>query len=182
MPDFRHTRKNIKTALAVMAGIDLLAMVVYISPLVGSAETRRQQLNQLQMELSAKTRSVAPLKDLPQKVQLASKQIAEFYQKRIPEQNSQIYEELGKLTNANGVTIDGVKYKLKEEKDVERGKLQPVEVEADLAGNYSSLARFINALERDDMFFIINSVTLGGEPQGPVKLNMKLEAYLKAGA
>ena len=32
------------------------------------------------------------------------------------------------------------------------------------------------------MFFIINSVTLGGEQQGPVKLNVKLEAYLKAGS
>jgi len=30
------------------------------------------------------------------------------------------------------------------------------------------LAKFINALERDEMFFIINSVTLGGEPQGAV--------------
>ena len=49
-------------------------------------------------------------------------------------------------------------------------------------GNYSSLARFINAMERDEMFFIINSVTLGGEPQGPVKLQVKLEAYLKAGS
>ena len=54
-------------------------------------------------------------------------------------------------------------------------------VEADLIGNYASLARFINALERDQMFFIINSVTLGGETQGPVKLNVKLETYLRTG-
>jgi hypothetical protein len=54
-------------------------------------------------------------------------------------------------------------------------------MEAALAGNYTSLARFINALERDQMFFIIDSVTLGGQEQGPVKLNMKLETYLKAG-
>jgi type IV pilus assembly protein PilO len=178
MPDLRHTRRNIQMALAIMAGVDLLALVVYISPLVGSAETRRQQLNQLQAELNAKTRSVAPLKDLPHKVQQASQQIADFYQQRIPRQNSEIAAELGKLTAANGVNIEGVKYKLTEEK---AGKLQPEEVEADLAGNYSSLAKFINAVERDDMFFIINSVTLGGEPQGPVKLNVKLLAYLKVG-
>ena len=54
-------------------------------------------------------------------------------------------------------------------------------MEADLAGNYVALARFINALERDETFFIINSVTLGGEQTGPVKLQMKLETYLKAG-
>ena len=56
-----------------------------------------------------------------------------------------------------------------------------MEIEADLGGSYTSLAKFINALERDEMFFIIDSVTLGGSPQGPVSLNMKLETYLKAG-
>jgi hypothetical protein len=66
-------------------------------------------------------------------------------------------------------------------KDAEEGGLQPVEMEAVLAGNYTALAKFINALERDQMFFIINSVTLGGNPQGPVNLTMKLETYLKAG-
>lgn len=179
MPDLRQTRKNIKTALAVMAAVDLLALVVYISPLVGSAETRRQQINQLQAELNAKTRQVAPLQDLPQKVHLASQEIAEFYQKRIPEQNSQVAAELGKLTAANGVSIEGVKYKLPDEK---AGKLQPMELEADLSGNYTALAKFINAVERDEMFFIINSVTLGGEPTGPVKLNVKLETYLRSGS
>jgi hypothetical protein len=48
-----------------------------------------------------------------------------------------------------------------------------------LEGSYTSLAKFINALERDQMFFIIDSVTLGGEPQGPVKLAMRLETYSK---
>lgn len=179
MPDLRQTRKNIKVALGVMAGLDLLALIVYISPLVGSAESRRQQINQLQAELTAKTKQVAPLKDLPQKVHLASQQIADFYKRRIPEQNSQIAAELGKLTAASGVTIEAVKYKPAEDRV---GKLQLVEMEADLQGNYTSLARFINALERDEMFFIINSVTLGGEPQGAVKLQVKLEAYLKAGS
>ena len=178
MPDLRRTRKNLKTALAIMAGVDLLAAVVYFSPLVGSAEARRMEMNQLQTELNTKTRQVAPLKDLPQKVVLASHQITDFYKMRFPTENSQIVTEFGKLAAANGVAIEQVKYKLKE---AEEGGLHPVEIEADLAGNYTSLARFINALERDEMFFIINSVTLGGQPQGPVKLNMKLETYLKAG-
>ena len=125
-----------------------------------------------------KTRQVAPLKDLPQKVVLARHQITDFYKKRFPSQESQILTELGKLAAANGVTIDQGKYKVK---DAEAGGLQPVEMEADLAGNYTSLAKFINALERDEMFFIINSVTLGGQQQGPVKLSVKLETYLKAG-
>lgn len=178
MPDLRQTRKSIKKALAIMAGVDLLALAIYISPLVGSTEGRRMEINQLQTELNTKTRQVAPLKDVQQKVELASRQIADFYKRRIPEQQSQIVAELGKVQSATGVTIEQVKYKPAEK---QLGNLQPEEMEADLVGNYSALARFINALERDDMFFIIDSVRLDGEPQGPVKLKVKLEAFLKAG-
>jgi type IV pilus assembly protein PilO len=179
MPDLRKTRKSLKTALAIMAGVDLLAAIVYFSPLVGSAESRRQELYQLQAELTSKTRQVAPLQNLPQKVLLANSQIIQFYRKRFPAQQSEIVDRFDKLASANGVTVEQSAYKRKEE---EPGQLQPVEIQADLAGNYIALAHFINALERDEMFFIINSVTLAGEPQGPVKLNVKLEAYLKAGS
>ena len=178
MPDLRRTRRNLKSALAVMAGVDLLLAIVYFSPLVGSAESRRMELNQLQAELTTKTREVAPLKDLPHKVLLASHEIDDFYKKRFPNQDSQIVTEFGKLALANGVRIEQVKYPVKEEGE---GRLRPVELEANLSGSYTSLAKFINALERDEMFFIINSITLGGQPEGPVKLDMKLETYLKAG-
>jgi len=178
MPDLRQTRKGLKTALAIMAGVDLLAALLYFSPLVGSAESRRMEMNLLQAELTTKTRQVAPLKDLPQKVVLASHQITDFYTRRFPTQDSQILTELGKLTSTNGVTIEQVRYTPEE---AEAGGLQRVEMDADLGGSYTSLARFINALERDQMFFIINSVTLGGLPQGRVRLNMRLETYLKAG-
>jgi hypothetical protein len=59
--------------------------------------------------------------------------------------------------------------------------LQPVEIDADLSGNYIALAKFINALERDDMLFIISGIELGGEQTGPIKLQMKLETYSRAG-
>ena len=179
MPDLRQTRKNLKTALAVMVGVDVLAMIIYLSPLVGSADTRRQELNQLQTELNIKTRQVAPLMNLQPKIIAADHQIKDFYSRRFPAQDSQIVTQFGKLAVANGVIIEQAKYPVKG--DIEGGKLQRVEMEADLVGNYTSLARFINALERDDMFFIINSVTLGGDPQGSVKLNVKLETYLKVG-
>ncbi len=177
MPDLRKTRKQLKIAIAIMAAVDLLAAIVYFSPLIGSAEGRRQQLNDLQTELNTKTREVAPLKDLPHKVDIASQQIAEFYKKRFPSTNSQILTEIGKVTSANGVRIEQGKYR---EGDLQFGNLEPIEMQYDLEGNYTELAKFINALERDDMFFIINSVTLGGEPKGPVRLSVKLETYLKA--
>jgi Tfp pilus assembly protein PilO len=178
MPDLRQTRKKLKLTLAILGGVDLVAAILYFSPLVGSAQSRQLQRNQLQAELTTKTRQVAPLKDLPEKIDLAKHQIANFYQNRFPSQNSQIYGELGKVAGETGVKIDQVRYK---PADNSSNGLQPIEMEADLSGSYTSLAHFINALERAEMFFVINSVTFTGEPQGPVKLNVKLETYLKTG-
>jgi hypothetical protein len=78
------------------------------------------------------------------------------------------------------VTIEHVTYKVQSEE--ETGSLQEVEIAADLSGSYVSLAQFINALERDDMLFIISDIELGGDLRGPIKLQMKLQTYLKAGA
>lgn len=178
MPDLRHTRKQLKVTLGILGGVSVAAAVLYFSPIVGSADSRRTDLNRLQAELTIKSHRVAPLKDLPQKVNIASGQIADFYKNRFPSQNSEILSEVGKLASENSVVIEQGRYKPAEEVTV---GLQPIEMEYDLSGNYSSLARFINALERDQMFFIINSITLNGEPQGAVKLSVKLETYLKAG-
>ncbi|MFZ0952305.1 MAG: hypothetical protein WAN17_08565, partial [Candidatus Sulfotelmatobacter sp.] len=68
MPDLRQTRKNIKTALGILLGVDVLAAAVLFSPLVGSTDSRRQELTQLRTELQLKTLQVAPLKDLDKKV------------------------------------------------------------------------------------------------------------------
>lgn len=181
MPDLRHTRKHLTIALAAMAGLDLLALALYFSPLVGSAETRRQELNRMQTDLTLKTRQVAPLKDLPHKVVIANQQIGDFYKRRFPAQNSEIATKLGKLAAANGVRIQQERYKVEDNAPTVSG-LEPLELEADLAGTYTALAKFINAIERDEMIFIIDSVTLGNDPQGPVKLSLKMETYLKVGS
>jgi type IV pilus assembly protein PilO len=183
MPDLRQTRKRLKTVLAVLVGVDVVAALLYFSPVIGSPETRRQDLNRLQAELTTKTRAAIPLENLPEKVQLASRQISDFYKDRFPGQNSQIASELGKVASATGVRIEQERYKSKDDsKEPTVEGLEALQMEVDLSGNYIALAKFINALERDDMFFIINDVTLGGDPQGPVKLSVSMETYLKVGS
>jgi type IV pilus assembly protein PilO len=177
MPDLRQTRKKIKATLAVLLGVDVIAAGILVSPLVGSAASRREALNHLWSELQFKTRQVEPLKNLDKKVVIANKQITEFYKQRFPSEDSQIASQLGKLEAANGVTLEGARYKIEE---AEVGQLAPVEMQAELTGSYVSLAKFINALERDDMFFIIDKIALAGEQKGPIRLQMQFETYLKA--
>ena len=52
-------------------------------------------------------------------------------------------------------------------------------IDASLTGDYLQLVKFINSLERDQLFFIVNSVQLGGEQAGTVRLQLQLQTYLK---
>jgi type IV pilus assembly protein PilO len=179
MADLREARKKMKIAIAVLALVDVLAVVMLYSPLVGSERSRRDQLDQLWRQLQQKTHEAEPLRDFDKKIVLARQQIADFYKTRLPAQDSAISEELGKLAGQNGVRIGQIRYKWKETDPV---GLRPVEIQAEFAGDYLQLVRFINALERDPVFFIIDSVELGGEQGGVVRLQLKLETYQKASA
>ncbi|HXZ34036.1 MAG TPA: GspMb/PilO family protein [Terriglobales bacterium] len=179
MPDLRETRRKIKIVLATMALVDVAAIVVYFSPLIGSETARQAQLQQLWQELQQKTHEVVPLRGLDKKVPVAKQQIDEFYKNRFPAEDSTISESLGKLAAENGVKVGSFKYSMK---DPELLGLRRVEVEADLAGDYLQLVRFINSLERAPTFFLVDSVELGGEQGGIVRLQMKMETYLRTGA
>lgn len=178
MPDLRGTRRKVKIALASMAIVDLVAVVAYFSPLIGTPTSRRTQLLGLWKELQQKTEEVQPLQGLDKKIPVAQKQIEGFYADRFPSENSAISDNIGQLASQSGVKVGSIKYDMK---DPETMGLQPVEIEADLAGGYLQLVRFVNSLERDHMFFLVNSVHLGGEQNGIVRLQMKFETFLKAG-
>jgi type IV pilus assembly protein PilO len=178
MPDLKDTRRKVKIALGTLAVVDVLAIAVFFSPLVGSEGSRREQLNEAWKQLQQKTREVEPLRGLDKKIPVARKEIADFYTQRLPSQDSGISADLGKVAAETGVRIESVKYGMK---DPETLGVRRVEIDADLAGDYLQLVRFINALERDQLFFLVDSVVLGGEQNGVDKLQLKLETYLKTG-
>ena len=178
MPDLRETRRKVKTAIAAMGAADVLCLGLLVSPLIGSTASRKQELSQLWRELQSKTHQVEPLRGLDAKIPIAAKQIDQFYKERFPAHDSDVAEALGNLAKENGVKIGSVKYQWADPDPV---GLRRVDVECGLQGDYLQLAKFLNGLERNKVFFIVNSVGLA-EQNGPVILQMKLETYQKVGS
>ena len=80
---------------------------------MGSTDSRRQEINQLWAELQTKTTTGGTIGEISTKrLALPIGQIADFYKKRFPGQDSQITSQFGKLAAANGVTIEQAKYQL----------------------------------------------------------------------
>jgi type IV pilus assembly protein PilO len=179
MPDLRNTRRQMKIAFVALAVLDVAAAVVLFSPIAGSQSARRQQMNTLWKDLQQKTRVVEPLRGLDKKIVLAQQQIDTFYKDRLPAKYSAIDEVLNRVADESGVKMEGTKFT---QKDPEAVGLTPIEVDAELSGNYLQLVRYVNSLEREQLFFIVNSMELAGQQGGVVKLQLKLETYLKTGA
>jgi Tfp pilus assembly protein PilO len=178
MPDLKETRRKVKIAIGAMTAVDALAIGLLVSPLIGSAASRKQDLTQLWLTLQAKTKQVEPLRGLDKKIPIATQQIDQFYRERFPAHDSDVAEALVNLAKETGVKIQSTKYKWE---DPEPVGLRRVDIEAEIQGDYQPLAKFLNGLERDKMFFIVNSVGLA-EQNGPVVLQMKLETYQKVGS
>jgi Tfp pilus assembly protein PilO len=179
MPDLKSTKNKIIAVLAGLVAIDVVAVGILFSPLVGSQQSRRTQIEELWKELRLKTKQVEPLRGMDKKIASAQEQIQDFYRQRLPQQDSDISEALGKVASESGVKMSSVKYSPKEE---QLPGLAPVMIEADFSGGYSQLVHFINAVERNKLFFIVDGLDLGSAQQGTVQLRLSLETYLRTGS
>jgi type IV pilus assembly protein PilO len=178
MASIREVRK---TLIPVVVGLTVLvlACVGYLlSPAGRSRQARERDLSELKAQLAAKRQEVLPTRGMDGKLKQASTDIGGFYKDRFPAQYSTVSDELGKLAAANGVQIAAVKY---DDKEALVEGLRKLDIEVALSGSYLAEVKFINALERDKLFFVVDGVTLG-EQQGIVRLQLKVETYLRSGA
>jgi Tfp pilus assembly protein PilO len=179
MPDLGKSRRKLKIVIGTMLAVDVIAVGVLFSPLVGSAESRNQQLTQLRIELLKKSREVAPLRGMDKKIGLAKDQIGDFYKDRFADSDSELLNELGKLASDNRIPMQHMSYK---EEAAESSGVIPLEIAGTFSGDYLQLVRFINTLERSKLFFEVDSVDLAGESAGSVRLQITMHSYLRSGA
>ena len=178
MASIRETRRTLVPVVVVLGLIVLVCVGYLMSPAGRSREARQRDFDGLNAQLAAKRQEVLPTRGMDGKLKQAATDIGVFYKERFPAEYSTVSETLGKLAAANGVQIAAVKY---DDKDAPVEGLRKLEIEVALSGSYLQEAKFINALEREKLFFVIDGVTLG-EQQGNVRLQLKLETYLRSGA
>ena len=178
MASIREVRKTLVPILIGLVVLDLACVGYLFSPAGRSREARQRDLDELQLQLAVKRQEVLPTRGMDGKLKQASTDIARFYKERFPAQYSTVSEELGKLAAQSGVHIAAVKY---EDKDAPVEGLRKLNIEVALSGSYLQEVKFINAMERDGLFFLVDGVALG-EQQGNVRLQLKVETYLRSGA
>jgi type IV pilus assembly protein PilO len=167
------------------AGIGLLVLVniyllVHMAFLWRSASNNNADaVNQQKIALKTAEVAAQPLRGLDAKLELATADADRFYRQRLPGSDSEWAAELGTLTKKQNVRYVRGTYVHKAILARSAGELTQVQIDASLSGDYRPLVQFINSLERDKMFFVIDSVTLTGQQSGTVNLKLGLRTFLR---
>ena len=177
MASIRESRKKLMPVVIALVVLDLACIGYILSPAGRSRQARQREYSRLRQQLVAKQQEVLPTRGMDQKLVQASKDITGFYATRFPAEYSAVAAEVGKIAGDTGVHMSGVKY---DEKDAPIDGIRKLNMELTISGDYLQEVKFINALERSKMFFLVDGITLA-EQQGTVRLQLKLETYMLSG-
>jgi len=177
MPKLRAARSRTRAAAVMLLVADIALLVYLLSPLRPRPSVRQAELEQARSELELKQKQVAPLLGMDEKLQKAQVDLDQFYRQRFAARGSAIAAELGKLAAGSGVQLSGARY---ENEDSGVAGLARVKVQVGVEGAYPSTVKFINGLERDRTFFLLNSIALEQQQGGTVRLQLKLETYQRS--
>jgi hypothetical protein len=132
-------------------------------------------LESKQVELKALDMQTAPLRGLDQRVEDSRKQVEAFYSIRIPDNYSSIATRIGDLALEGPVRLTRVQYS----QGPPGANLTKISMDAGISGGYPQIMRFVNALERDRTFFVIEGMQLTGQQGGLVNLRLQVSTWLR---
>lgn len=151
--------------LAVRVGLDWVAIDSHASEVLASK----------QVELKAMELQTTPLRGLDKRVEQSREQVNAFYAKRIPPNYSTIAGRVGELQVASGVRLTRMEYT----QGAPGNYLTKISLDASINGEYPAIMRFINSLERDPIFFLIEGMKLTGQQGGTVSLRMQVSTWMR---
>jgi hypothetical protein len=136
-------------------------------------------LSQQRTRLTTARLQAQPLRGLDAKIVASNQDADAFYADRLPYAYSEVLSELGRLTQKSSVRLANVQYA---QNPVLSGAnaLTELHMDASVSGDYRPIVEFINGLERDKMFFLVNGINLSGQQTGMVNLRIRLITYLRA--
>lgn len=160
--------------VAVLAIVNIVLLAQLLLAWNTLRTNRPEDVAQKQVELRTAQLQARPLHNLPQRVADSTKGAENFYDARVPGADSAILAELGALAAKANVRLSRGQYAFAPAlRDVTE-----VRMDESVSGEYSNVMHFINSVERDKMFFVINGLTLTGQQGGLVNLRLKVTTYL----
>lgn len=128
-----------------------------------------------QSRVAAAELAAKPLRGVDEKLQASQEAANAFYTDRLPYAYSDVAAAIGSTAKVSNVRWSRASYV----QAAPANGVTELRIDGSVSGDYTSVAHFINALERSKSFFLIQSVALSGAQGGLVNLQLRLGTYLR---
>lgn len=179
---FKFEKRLILAALGIVLLADVVLGVVSYRLAADNQSAQKQALaearNRKKLLESAVQRATNIRASLPQ----VQKQCDAFEESFRPSSRgySGILADLGQIAGKAGLATEAITFR---QEDLPSRGMVRVEVAAVVAGDYTSVVRFINGLQRSESFYILDSLSLASSADtrgASLKLNLRLKTYFRA--
>lgn len=167
---------NLHIAAAVLLLLICIYFGVRLVLLSGSTGIQGDDaLAAAKSRVAASEASARRLRGLDGKLQASDTEAARFYRDRLPYAYSDVAAQLGAIAKRTGVRLSRASYT----QALPANGVTEIRIDAAVTGEYTALAHFLNGLERDPSFFLIENVALSGAQNGLVNLQLRIGTYLR---
>jgi Tfp pilus assembly protein PilO len=186
--DFTLQKRIILVALGVFLAADL-GLAIYSWELSSAPHTSQKAFDEQNLKLKVlrgDIRSAQGIKDdMPN-----TRKDCEKFEQSLPAEStssSSVIAELDDVGKKSGLQIVTLTSRRKEMPN--RGMVEEI-IEATVSGDYGSVVRFVNGLQRSERFYVLDGLTLGTEAQtqgqaaanGLIRVGVHIRTYLREGA
>lgn len=165
-------------ALGLLLAMD--AALLFINWRNGGAEAQAQNLRALKYQYAVMSKDVRHAQDIEKRLPQIQEQCDAFFKEQLSPAAggySAVVADLGRIAEKAGLRTSGVSYN--QQPVTDRGVIE-VEIAATVEGDYPSLVRFINGLERSDSFYLLDKLVLASSTGGGIKLAFELRTYFRS--
>jgi Tfp pilus assembly protein PilO len=177
----KDPRVTVRVAMGVLLAANLVMAVMAFKPFGGSAEDLARQESARETELDTWNKRIHTTKQMVEKVQGARTAGDQFLAKYFMERRSttsQILEELQRIATDSGVNAGPDSFQID---DIEGSdSLKMIRLQVGCEGNYQSIAKFVNLLDKSPHFLIVENMHANAVQNGQkVNVSFKVDTFAK---
>lgn len=182
--DFAIRKRVILSLLGILVAADL-GLGLYSWALASAPQTSQSEFDQQIVQLKLLKGDIDNANRIRADMPAARKDCDDFELSFPPESAgySSFVADLDEIARKSGLQIVSMANK---EKDLEKRHLAEVTIDATVSGDYGSVVRFVNGLQRSEKFYILDGLALSADTQnrggGAIRVALHLRTYLRAAA
>jgi type IV pilus assembly protein PilO len=183
--DFALQKRVILIVVGLLLAADL-GLAIYSWQLSSSPHTSQGVFDEQTIKLGVLNNDIKSAQFIRDHMPATRKDCEKFEQSLAGEStsSSSITAELDEVAKKSGLQVVTVAFR---QKEIPNRGMAEMTIEATVSGNYGSVVRFVNGLQRSERFYVVDGLALVSDAQaqaaaGTIRVGLHVRTYFREGA